>query len=289
MNRSQALLIAVAVVVVLSGCNALTGSDTETDTPTVTPAAVPTDEPTPTPVPMLAPGLTRAGVVSASDLADAHDTNLADGSFRLYTNQSVRYDNGTLRVRLNQTARIANGSGSFYSVGEYKGLITQPPVNFPERFKTWSDGEQVFTASIQENNTSYRRTRQSRADYDFRRSSRFFTLFNALETRVVGQETRNDTKLYIVRATNLTNPEYLPGIYPVGATENPRNISFRALIDSQGIVRSHYLAYTTTDIQRGVNTTNRITQSVRYTDIGSTTVDRPDWYEAANRTITVAE
>jgi hypothetical protein len=58
-NRSQAPPIAIAAVVVLAGCNAFAGGDTETDTPTVTPVDVPTDEPTATPVPMLVPELTE--------------------------------------------------------------------------------------------------------------------------------------------------------------------------------------------------------------------------------------
>lgn len=287
MNRSQALLIAVAVVVVLSGCNALTGSDTETDTPTVTPAAVPTDEPTPTPVPMLAPGLTRAGVVSASDLAEAHDTNLVDGSFTTVSNNTIRYANGTLRFKQNQTMRVAEGSEPFFIVSRYDGS-TQQSVASAQRIESWSDGERVYSAAIGKNDTRYSVNRLGQTFFNAQNGEQFLTLFSALDTRVVGQETHNGTELYRVRATNLTNPEYLPRSM-LNVSKNPRNISFRATIDSQGIVRSHYLAYTTTDIQRGVNTTNRITQSVRYTDIGSTTVERPDWYEAANRTTTVAE
>jgi len=286
-NRSQLLPLVVAAVVVLSGCNAFTGSDTETDIPTVTPAAVPTDEPTPTPVPMLAPGLTQAGVVSAGDLANAHDTNLADGSFTVVSNNTVRYANGTLRFQQNRTMRVAEGSEPFYVVSRYDGSRMRP-VSSSQRIERWWDGERIYTAAIGENDTRYSANQLSRVTLPSRNGEQFIALFTALETRVVGQETRNGTELYRVRATNLTNPEYLPRSV-LSVSKDPRNISFRALVDPQGIVRSHYLAYTATSTQRGANTTNRVTQSVRYTGIGSTTVERPTWYEAANRTTTAAE
>jgi len=279
-NRSQVLPIVIAAMVVLAGCNALTGDDdTETDTPTVTPVDVPTDEPTATPVPVLAPGLTGAGVVDAADLADAHGAALADGSFTYVSNHTVRYGNGTLRSRLNTTAHVANATGPFYSVRNATGPFISSASS--QILEVWSDGERVFTNP--ENSTSVRDP--SRSLYSFRGRDQFIKLFNALETRVVGQETRNGTELYRIRATSVANPEYLPRP-GLNASKNPRNISFRALVDSEGIVRSYHLAYTATDIRRGVETTKRLTQSLRYTDIGSTVVERPDWYEAANHTTT---
>ncbi|MGN8215515.1 DUF7537 family lipoprotein [Halococcus salifodinae] len=287
MNRSQVFAIAVAVVVVLSGCNALTGSDTETDTPTVTPAAVPTDEPTPTPMPMLAPGLTQAGVVSVSELANAHEDALDNNSHTVVSNNTVRYENDTLRHQLNRTMRVAEGSEPFYAISRYNGSGRQPVVT-SQRIERWSEGEQLYSAIVRENETRYSISALNRVFISVQNRDQFIKLFNALETRVVGQETRNGTELYRVRATNISNPEYLPRSV-LNTSKNPQNISFRALVDSEGIVRSYYLGYTTTEIKRRVNTTNRVTQSLRYTDIGSTTVERPAWYEAANRTTTAAE
>jgi len=217
--------------------------------------------------------------VSAGDLADAHDANLVDGPFTNVANGTVRYANGTLCFRSNRTAQVANATGPFYRVAQFEESLPYP---YPDRLRTWSNGEQVVT----DGNITYTLTQNpTRSDYDFR-NSMFLTLFTALETRVVGQETRNGTELHRVRATNLTNSEYLPTPLTIAPAQNPRNISFRALVDSQGIVRSYSLAYTATVTQRGANTTYRITQSARWTDIGSTTVERPAWYEAANRSTT---
>lgn len=287
MNRSQLLPIVVAAVVVLAGCNALTGGDdTETDTPTVTPVDVPTDEPTATPMPMLAPGLTEAGVVSASDLANAHEDALDNGSYTIVSNSTVRYANGTLRYQRNRIMRVSEGSEPFYAVSRYNGSGRQPVVTL-QRIERWSDGERLYSAIVRENETRYSTSALNRAFISVQKGDQFLSLFTALETRVVGQETRNGTELYRVRATNITNPEYLPRSV-LNTSKNPRNISFRALVDSEGIVQSYHLGYTTTEINRGVETTNRVTQSLRYTDIGSTTVERPAWYEAANRTTTAA-
>ena len=128
--------IVIAAVVVLAGCNAFAGGDTETDTPTVTPVDVPTDEPTATPVPMLAPVLTGASVVDTGDLADAHDVNLVDGSFTNVANDTVRYANGTLHFQSNRTAQVANATGPFYRVAQFEESL--PYADYPDRLRTWS-------------------------------------------------------------------------------------------------------------------------------------------------------
>ena len=287
MNRSQVLPIVIAAMVVLSGCNALTGGggdDTETETPTVTPVDVPTDEPTATPVPVLAPGLTGAGVVDAADLANAHEDALNDDSYTVVSNNTIRYANGTLRFQWNRTMRVAEGLEPFYIVSRPNGSGRQPVVS-SQRVERWSNGERLYSAIVRQNDTKYSVSALNRGFISVQNGEQFLTLFNALETRVVGQETRNGTEIYRIRATNVTNPEYLPRSV-LNTSKNPRNISFRALVDSEGVVRSYHLAYTATDIWRGVETTNRVTQSLHYTDIGSTVVERPDWYEAANHTTT---
>ena len=285
MNRSQVLPIVIAAMVVLSGCNALTGGDdTETETPTVTPVDVPTDEPTATPVPVLAPGLTGAGVVDAADLANAHEDALNDDSYTVVSNNTIRYANGTLRFQWNRTMRVAEGLEPFYIVSRPNGSGRQPAVS-SQRVERWSNGERLYSAIVRQNDTKYSVSALNRGFISVQNGEQFLTLFNAFETRVVGQETRNGTEIYRIRATNVTNPEYLPRSV-LNTSKNPRNISFRALVDSEGVVRSYHLAYTATDIWRGVETTNRVTQSLRYTDIGSTVVERPDWYEAANHTTT---
>lgn len=67
---------------------------------------------------------------------------------------------------------------------------------------------------------------------------------------------------------------------------NPRNITFRALIDSRGIVHEYRLAYTATGTKTNTNVTTRIVETIRYTEIGSTNVERPSWYETANQSTT---
>jgi len=98
-------------------------------------------------------------------------------------------------------------------------------------------------------------------------------LFNTIETRVTGRTTSNGTTLYRVVGTNATNPVALGS----ATLQNPRNVTFRAVVTSQGVIREHRVSYTATTNDGPV----RVDRRVRYTDIGNTTIERPAWYEEA--------
>jgi hypothetical protein len=95
--RRQAAVVAVAVLVVLSGCSLFgsgtpTGSDEATGTPT--PTATPTPYPT---------GYSADGITNATAARAAHVNGLlATDNFTLGYNATVRGENGTSRITLVQ-------------------------------------------------------------------------------------------------------------------------------------------------------------------------------------------
>lgn len=284
MDRSSRIGAVLVLVVVLAGCNGLVLGGEETPASTVTPMPVPTDEPTPTPRPELAPGLTRNGVVEPFALAEAHASVLADTSYTLVENHSVRfrrgmvYSGGTVEARLgtNHTRYAVVRTGS------------QTSVPFPvieERF--WSNGNRTLVARTSTDNTTYAIARADGGPLPVRRalsddptnSDRIPTLFGAMETRVVGLTVRNGTRLYRVRGSNLTNEFALDTEW-----ESPGNVKLVALVDRRGLVREYRLHYTASFDGDPV----RVSRRVRYTNVGSTTVERPSWYGAAVRNVTAA-
>lgn len=275
MQRSLLPLL-FALAVVLAGCNGLTLGGEETPAPTVTPAKVPTDKPTPTPVPQLAPGLTIEGVTEPFILAEAHGAVLRNASYTYSENLTARYPNGTVYRHSTTHAQYAANDSQFYLVQSGSGI----EVYRTDRLSMWSNGERVIVARTRNNTTSYNVPRSANGEPAppqellFKRTSseRIAGLFSSVETRVVGQEQRNGTTVYRVVATNVTNPT----VFKRG-WQDPRNVTLRALISSQGLVHEYRLNYTATLNDSTVH----VNRKIRHTNVGNTTIERPPWYDEA--------
>ncbi len=278
--QKSIIAVLLAAAVVLGGCSGLAFGGDGTSTQTVTPAAVPTDEPTPTPVPQLAPGLTGQGVADAFALGDAHAAVLDNTSYTMQENFTVRYANGTVINRVTIRTQMASDS-RFYVVQNGFGVN----VRGSGGFSMWSNGERVLQSRTSNGNTSYTSPRGVNGEpvppqeaigtlgTDPTHKEQIYELFGSVETRVTDREQRNDTTVYHVEATNVTNPTEFEGV----KRQNPRNFAMVAHIDSRGLVRELRANYTVT-----VNdSTVRVHRRVRYTNLGNTTVERPPWYDEA--------
>jgi hypothetical protein len=284
--QKSIVAVLLAAAVVLAGCSGVFGGD-ESPTQTVTPAAVPTDEPTPTPVPQLAPGLTGEGVTDAFALGEAHVAALDDISYTMQENFTVRYANGTVLNRVTIRTQMVSDS-RFYLVQNGFGMN----VRGSGGLSMWSNGERVLQARTSNSNTSYTSPRSVNGEpvppqeaigtlgTDSTHKEQIYELFGSVETRVTDREQRNDTTVYWVEATNVTNPTAFEG----ARWQNPRNFTMVAHIDSTGLVREYRLNYTAT-----VNdSTVRIHRRVDYTNLGNTTVERPPWYDEAIANVSTA-
>ena len=285
-ERSTVAVLVFALAVVLAGCGMpFTGGDGGTTSPSVTPAPVPTDEPTPTAVPQLAPGLTGEGVTDPFALAEAHASVLDGTAYAVRTNLTVRYANGSIYTQRSSDSQLAANRTRYYVVNEVAGARIG---GGQAGTSLYSNGERVFIARTSAGRTTYRIAR----DVDREPASpsemfsggsggdeRIYSLFTAVETRVLDETTRNGTTRYRIVGANVSGEADLGSRYG-----DPGNVTARATIDSRGLVHEYRLRYGGT--VSGANVT--VVRRVRYTNVGSTTVERPPWYEAAVRNATTA-
>lgn len=268
--------LALVAVVLVAGCGgfAPAGAPLPAGTPTgtVTPAPVPTDTVTPASRPVA-----LAGALDAREVSFAHAAALTGRSYTAHERTTVRYGNGTVRSRLAIVRHVASGT---YAVTVNATGERHPLGAGRVRGAFWSDGPRLFYA-LTSSRTTYGVV--DPANYDFwtnryvalaypRPSRTVYTPFRVTNPQVVGRTTA-PTRFRVV-GDDTTAPQLIDT--PPGVTTQ-RNASLRAHVDPNGVVRSYRFTYDAT--ADGVPVT--VTRVVRYEDIGSTTVDRPDWYEKA--------
>ena len=291
MSRSI-LAILLVFSLVFAGCSSVGFGESEPSTATLTPASVPTDEPTPTPVPQLAPGLKRNNL-DVDTLVHAHNTTLQNTSYTRKTVRTARLPNGTLFSQTIATSRVGqNGtiSTSFNRTNVRAAIEVPKNVSLVTDSQEWIKKEQAVSKATYTNNTTQYTERSLRSGElgtlsGYLTGTRFIqTAFSGTESRVVDTASHNGTTLYIVNSTVLK----MPGRGPPGVSASDQDWIFKnlsqanqqALISTSGVVHRYRGNY---EIALG-NKTLDLTTEIRYTDIGSTTVERPSWYDKASNT-----
>lgn len=275
----RGLWVVLAVAVVLAGCNALLGAGggsapEAAPKPTVTPVPVPSDTPTPTPGPEQVPGLSAAGVENISALFAAHRDSLRNWSFTVRINSTAVFENGTVADVGNTTGRVGRSRSQVFIRSE-RGEINRRgtrnrTIVASER---WYGNNQSFYAVLFADTPAvYAPLSQENAPrLNLTRLPPSLPRPTAENSRMVGRIERPNTTLYRIEAR-------LPSV------RGGSNITISALVDLQG--RIH--VYRARGIESGsINHSQRMT--IRYTDIGSTTVERPPWYEDAIANIPTLE
>lgn len=267
---------AVVLLVVVAGCSGVAG-----DPPrrfTVTPAPVPTVTPEPDDG-GLAPGLEPGGVVDPEALVEAHARALEGRSYTV-DYAETRRRNGTTVLRYTRHIQLEVDRNRYcYRTGMVVDRGPDPWRRYVER---WTDGRQVLEAVEEDNATAYgvARNRQDvparpaeLLPFDPTYKRGLFTLFLRLNTTVAGREERNGTTVYRVEAAG-------PGTLSVPSLDD---LSLTAYVEGTGMVRGYRLSYTVT-LDEGPMT---ITGRLRFTGVGTTTVERPPWYGRALANTTV--
>ena len=269
--------LAVAVLLVVAGCNAPTG-DSSTDAATVTPVAVPETTATPRHPGRLAPGVTDEGVVDPGRLVRTHEARLSATTYTVNQTLVRRDDNGTVRSRYVTRARFAAEPGRFRAVvrqaDRENGTLV---VRYDERF---GDGDRAYAAEDTGNGTEYRLMRypgggpRDPEGVYFRNLTNrdaIGRLFTLADTEPVGTFTEDGTRFVRLRSPE---PTAIPPL---------RNVTLTATVSERGVVRSYRVEY---DVTRdGAVAT---TVAVSYTGVGTTTVERPAWVDRVNATATPA-
>lgn len=274
----------LAVLVVLAGCSSypFVGGGERTD-PAVTPIS-PDDLP-----PQHLPGVTSRRVVDAGTLGRAHARSIDNTSYVVASNRTVRYVNGTLRSHL--VTRVAvDDDRRFHTSTSTAGpeapvFIGAPPADAAY----WSNGTTYLRRLTRDGQTAYAEldppdtwvgTWRYWAEVvpfgarNNRPSTYYAAVFSAIPVRVVDRESGDGTTLY--RLEGHVDWTVSGEMFP-GRTRSIENVRLVALVDGSGLVRSLELKYTGTVDGEPVH----VERTIRYTDVGATTVDRPTWYDRA--------
>lgn len=266
-------VVAVALLVVLAGCGGTTGSTPSTAAPS---SKAPTTTPGGTThgtqgSPVIAPGVTTYEVVDAFALADAHRATLQNTSYTAVRTERVRYANGTLAASRTTKAFVNHSTDTVL----YTTSVTDPaPRTYPAVAGTselWANDTVSLARSLNAGDVQYRKSRLTRSDLAVRAThwEDLASLLIGANTAVDGFGIENTDKLIRVFASSVGTPDAVLG--------TPSQYTFSALVDQRGVVHS----YTTTYQTRLDGTTLYVTNTVWFTSVGGTAVDRPPWLSAA--------
>lgn len=278
-------LCVVIAVVVLAGCAGI-GSDAadRNDTPieTATPVPVP-DADTGT---VGSSGIDGSGVSDPNALAAAHVERLRGQSYRLVSNQTVRYGNGSVRSQYRMDLRLAENRTYFVTVRtagpEGPLLLGETPATA----EFWSDGEtylRAFGASDPVYN-EFSPSSSGVGTWGFWASTgNFEFLFSPtdmIETSLESVPTQVDETRRVdgVDRYSLVETERTDAELPFPEADPARNITLTAEIDRVGLVRQIELEYAAEIDGERV----RVTRSITYSGVGTTDVGRPAWFEQAH-------
>ncbi|CCQ36938.1 uncharacterized protein Nmlp_2785 [Natronomonas moolapensis 8.8.11] len=276
--------LCVALLLVLAGCSGTggtVGDSPPAPTETVTPVAVPDADPErgrPT-------GIDGSGVSDSRSLAAAHDRRLEERSYRLVSNQTVRYANGTVRSQYLTDLRLAANRTYFVTVRTNgpagPRLLGEPPAVS----EFWSDGETYVRAFGTDDPTynEFAPTASGVGTWRFWATTGAFEVprspttviaesLDAVPTRVESTRSVGGSERY--RLVDVGAPD---AELPFRAAAPARNVSLVAVVDRSGLVRRLEIEYD------GRIDGNHVvaSRSIAYSDVGTTEVRRPAWFDRA--------
>jgi hypothetical protein len=294
MQRTSLFSLVLVGLVAVAGCNAFSSGS---NTPMVTPMDVPTDTPPPTVapadsrLPQQCSPIQQIGFENAAALAAAHNATVWNTSFSVRLVRTGVYQNGSLAFHRVTTAHIGPNHSRVYVRWEKAG--THAPLPFigskphPLQYKAvalWTNGERVVRRYVSGHTAQY----NTRSLTDGERG-RFPAMARSLATEpheilanatvcVTDRFSRNGTTLYRLAFTRTD----LAGQHPNATVLRP--VAGRAFVDASGIIhelRLDYVWHPTDDRGRATESVVTVTETITVTGVGSTSVERPLWYETA--------
>lgn len=218
------------------------------------------------------PGVSAAGVTDPLALADAHQSTLENTSYTLATTVTYRRPNGSLAARSTGTTRVAPGASSYYVVSSRTQRNATRPLGVGTyQVAVWANETDAVMASYPADaGPTYQQYSRVRAPSDpTTQWELLYGAFAATNTTVVERFEDDGTTLFRIVSTGRPGPE---SAYPTRSRHG-----FAAVVDSQGVVRTFQQTYRTTFDDRPAV----VSRTVRVTQLGNTTVERPEWYEQA--------
>lgn len=273
--------LAVVGLLLVSGCSVLAPDQSRTET--ATPAPVPTLTATSTAPEEFAPGLTANGIIDPEELATAHVRSLtADTSSRtsyvLRNGYVERYQNGSVAIRVRARHAVDNPRSSHrvnWTGNASDVLAIGRPEPAQGRAEAYCQIGRCLLALTADNTTTYRRgliLGPSLLTATNRRPLR--RMLASITGATVTPVRDNGTTRYRLEATGGRDQAIVPAADGVDAV---RNVSFTALVAPSGFIEQYRLSYTGERDGRRV----RVTETVRFSALGTATVDRPSWLNEA--------
>lgn len=264
MTSPPAARLVLVGAVLLAGCSGFLGAGEPNRTDTLTPVDVPAGSPSSTPA---------GGRVDPFDLASHHGAVLANRAVTVTERRTERFANGTTRRQ--RTAVRYAGDGSRYYLNEtLRGAVPVLSDSPEGRYELWANASVGVTVLRTDDGARYDLDPPGRRDVA--RFERLYLLLRTFDRAGLDRRRVDDGSAVVLRGTRPTAPD-APDRRGV---RDLRNLSFVVRVDEDGLVRRYRLTYTGVVDDEPVTVAERVS----FGDVGSTTVPRPDWVDAALRT-----
>jgi hypothetical protein len=271
MSRTIPPHVWLVVLLCLARCNAFGGGETA-EPPVVTPADVPTDNP----LSDLPPGLSPAGITDSSALATAHAKALSNTSFTVRSTRTLTAANGTQLVDTTSVQRVRSDHRRWRAKIVYNGTEGWgfgPPI---ERRASWFNGSHIFFQLQGPNGTAYRVLSGGLTPTNRQQLRSYY-----LQAEVTTVTAVNGT---IRLHATIVPPDEQP-TWPPNVNITERTITL--MMTETGRVTQYRIEYTGR-VATAPATVVTGMHTVRFTTLGETTVDRPEWVPTARRAIAPA-
>lgn len=266
----------VSLIVLTAGCNGLIGTDGLSPSPHTSS--------TPTEKQDLPPGITANGVSDSFSLAEAHVEALRE-SYTVKKRHQIRYRNGTVYSDNIRSTRIATEHTIYLYNSTTTGTSTDFLGGANGTLIAYSNGTAVLRKIQYDGNTSYNIYRDQDGQlvppssvYHGGPSNdeRIAVLFDSVSNVSIIRE--NETIIRLRASTIEDDSLKVNG----NIISDVSLESFTTTVQSNGLVREYHL------VLRGELDGDEVTvtEDVRYTKIGTTSVDQPEWYDEAIEEIT---
>jgi len=231
------------------------------------PEATPTESTTEPPAGFPA-GLGRDRVENPTVLSRAHRKVLIEaGSWTRHTRTTV-YVNGTESAMSVRTEKVSENRSLAAGRGVVRGDRAGELGLYTPDLEYWANGSLTVVRFLESNRTSViERDDRYPVPFDLE-STEWWTLYRVFaqtNTSFEGTVDRNGTTYYRVVATKPW--------YPDSPYRDVRDLTLSALITSEGLVEE----YVVTFLRREAGHETRVIVHVEYTNVGTTTVSRPEW------------
>lgn len=259
------IIVALAVLCVLAGCNGLTGSDTTPTTgqePKVSPAPVPQSE--------FPPGVNDRTVTNVSELVVAHDNRLRGDSVTIRIQRTDMRPDGT--VLTNRTTHFALGADhvsrntkTVVTRGDQRRIQTQ----------TWANESTMFTRIGVSSGSQIRESTPQKVQPSSQLKPSLSLVGDDLSAESVTITRSEDgPTVFRIVANN---------IKPYDASHS--NASLTMLVGEGGVI--HEYQYVANRSCSGQDC--RIVNRIGFTDIGETEIRTPEWIRNASSEVTKSE